>query len=113
MACLFCRMVTQEVPVSLLYEDDQVIVFPDIRPQAPVHFLVVPKHHISSVAQATEADEALLGHLFTVARHVASMQNIDGYKTLINVEEAGGQEIMHIHMHVLGGVPLSMPQPLS
>jgi len=110
-SCLFCRFASKELPVDILYEDDHVIVFPDIAPIAPVHLLVVPKIHIASVAQAADHQGAILGHLFLGARKAAAEKGLLGYKTVVNVEAQGGQEIMHVHMHVLGGTALTMPLP--
>lgn len=113
MDCIFCKIVAREIPATLLYEDELAVVFPDINPHAPTHFLVVPKEHIPSVARAEEVHEAQLGHLFTVARKVAREEGLEGYKVLFNVEKSGGQEVMHVHMHVLGGAELSMPKPVQ
>lgn len=110
--CIFCRIATGEIPKEFTYQDDKVIVFTTIQPEAPVHELIVPREHIRSIATAQDEHEELLGHLFSVARRIAPELGLEGYKTLINVEPAGGQEVMHIHMHLLGGTPLSMPAPL-
>lgn len=111
MSCLFCRIVGGEIPVEILYEDEAVLVFPDIAPLAPVHLLVVPKVHIDSVASAEDHQGPLLGQLFVGAKVAARTLGLAGYKTVVNVEREGGQEIMHVHMHLLGGTPLSMPSP--
>ena len=104
--CVFCKIVSGEIPKEFTYEDEHVVVFTTNQPEAPVHELIVPKEHIRSIAAAEDNHEQLLGHLFTVARKIAPDLGLEGYKTLINVERAGGQEVMHIHMHVMGGVPL-------
>lgn len=113
MPCLFCRIVGGEIPVEVIYEDDTLMIFPDIAPLAPVHLLVVPKVHIDSVARAEDHQGAILGQLFVGAKHAASSLGLSGYKTVVNVEKEGGQEIMHVHMHLLGGTTLSMPSPIQ
>jgi histidine triad (HIT) family protein len=106
-SCLFCNLIEQK-KLSLVYEDDQVVAFPDIEPKAPTHLLIVPKKHITSVAEANVEDEALLGHLFTVARQLAAEQGIteSGFRTIVNTGPDAGQTVFHIHMHVLGGKQL-------
>lgn len=103
-ACLFCDLIAAH-KLDLLYEDSQVVAFPDIEPKAPVHLLVVPKKHISSVAESQPEDEPLLGHLFTVAKQLANEKNIavGGFRTVVNTGSDAGQTVHHIHMHVLGG----------
>lgn len=106
-SCLFCSLINEK-KLNLVYEDDRVVAFPDIKPSAPTHILVVPKKHITSVATTTEEDEVILGRLFTAARLVAKEQGIteSGFRTIVNTGPDAGQEVMHIHMHVLGGKPL-------
>lgn len=104
--CLFCKVAADEVPVKKLYEDDQLVAFYDIAPQAPIHFLVVPKRHIPSAAALTEADGALLGHLFEVAAQLCRELGCgDGYRLVSNVGEAAGQTVKHLHFHVLANGP--------
>ena len=105
--CLFCKIAAGEIPSKKLYEDDQVVAFYDIAPQAKVHFLVIPKKHISSAAALTEADGALLGHVFAVIAKLAKEQGLDnGYRVISNVDEDAGQTVKHLHFHVLGGEKL-------
>ncbi len=103
--CLFCQIVNKILPSPLLYEDDICVVFRDIHPAAPVHLLIVPKRHIRSVNDLTGEDQAVLAHLFMVAKDMAKQEGVSksGYKLLFNVEKGGGQEIFHLHLHLIGG----------
>jgi histidine triad (HIT) family protein len=103
--CLFCKIVNREIPSEFLYEDDTYVVFKDINPAAPVHLLLVPKKHIRSINDITPVDKDLLAGLFLIAKDMAKEQGINesGYKLLFNVEKGGGQEIFHIHLHLIGG----------
>ena len=105
--CLFCMIAEGKIPSKKLYEDDQVVAFYDINPQAKVHFLVVPRKHISSAAALTEEDGALLGHIFAVIAKLAKEQGLEnGYRIISNVGEDAGQTVKHLHFHVLGGLPV-------
>ncbi|XP_034464047.1 histidine triad nucleotide-binding protein 1 [Hippoglossus hippoglossus] len=107
---IFGKIIRKEIPVKLLYEDEQCVAFPDISPQAPTHILVVPKKPIVQLAQAEETDAALLGHLLIVAKkcaHDAGLSN--GYRIVINDGCDGGQSVYHIHVHVLGGRTMKWP----
>lgn len=102
--CIFCRIAAHEVPAEVRSEDDEIIVFDDIRPKAPVHLLVVPKRHIASVAAFDHGDCALAGALVLAAARAATAAGIgDGYKLVFNVGRKGGQLIDHVHLHLLGG----------
>lgn len=102
--CLFCRIVRGEIPSTKVYEDEDVLAFKDIHPQAPVHFLVIPKRHIESLSATTEADAALLGRLLAAVPKIALEQGAkDGFRTIINTGRVGGQEVYHLHVHVVGG----------
>lgn len=102
--CLFCRIVRGEIPSQKVYEDEEVLAFKDIRPLAPVHFLVIPKRHIESLATSTEDDAALLGRLLALVPKIAREQGAaDGFRTIINTGRVGGQEVYHLHIHVIGG----------
>ncbi len=105
---LFTKIINQEIPADILYQDDRATAFRDIHPQAPTHILIIPNQPIPSVNDISEEDEALLGHLFVVARKLAWEEGIaeDGYRLLINCGRHGGQEVYHLHMHLLGGRPL-------
>ncbi len=110
MDCLFCKIVEGSVPANLLYQDDQAIAFADIHPQAPVHLLIIPRRHIVSLAHAVAEDTALLGHLHWIAAELARSQGLtSGYRTLMNIGEDGGQTVLHLHIHLLGGRPMSWP----
>lgn len=101
--CLFCRIAQGEIPADKIYEDDDVFVFNDIRPAAPVHFLIIPKQHIASLADASPADEPLLGKMLALAPKLAAAQGMSkGFKTAINTGKGGGQEVFHLHLHIMG-----------
>ncbi len=103
--CLFCKIINGEIQSRFLYEDDDLVVFKDINPAAPVHLLIVPKKHIRSMNDIQEDDRLIISKLFMVAKIMAKEQgvNLSGYKLLFNVEKGGGQEIFHIHLHLIGG----------
>ncbi len=101
--CLFCKIIAGDIPSTPIYEDDDVIVFNDIKPMAKVHFLIVPKLHIESLKSCDEAHQALLGKMLLLAPKLAEEQGLNGFKTLINTGREGGQEVFHIHVHVFGG----------
>ncbi len=105
---LFTKIINKEIPADILYQDDRATAFRDIHPQAPTHVLIVPNKPIPSVNDISEEDEAVLGHLFIVARKLAREEGIDedGYRLLINCGRHGGQEVYHLHMHLFGGRPL-------
>jgi len=105
---LFTKIIRGEIPADIVYQDDQITAFRDIAPQAPKHILIVPNKPIPGVNDVEENDEKLLGKLFTVARCLASEEGIsaDGYRLIINCGRDGGQEVPHLHMHLLGGRPL-------
>ncbi len=106
--CIFCRIIRGELSTEFVYQDDRVVAFRDIAPKAPVHILIVPRRHIPSLAHVTSDDEGVLGHMMVVARQVAEQEGVleSGFRTIINTGPDGGQEIYHIHMHLLGGRPL-------
>ena len=108
-SCLFCRIVRGELPVTLVGENEHAIAFRDINPQAPVHILVVPRRHVRSQAEATDAAE--LGAIGLLAAEVARQAGIEatGYRTVMNTGEHGGQSVLHLHMHLLGGRALGWP----
>jgi histidine triad (HIT) family protein len=101
--CIFCKIVNGSIPAKKIYEDDDVIAFNDINPSARVHFLIVPKLHIESLASCEDEHQVLLGKMLLLAPQIAKEQGLTGFKTLINTGKDGGQEVFHIHMHVLGG----------
>lgn len=99
--CIFCKIAVKEVPGQIEYEDEEFIVFPDIRPKAPVHLLVIPKKHIPTLQDVNESDTELLGRLLLTAQKVAREKQLKGYRLAMNVGKAGGQEIDHLHLHFL------------
>lgn len=103
--CLFCRIAGGQTDTRFLFENDRIVVFRDIRPYAPTHLLIVPKKHIRSINDITEADQGVLGEMLLVAKEMARQENVDasGYKLLVNVEKGGGQVIFHLHLHLVGG----------
>ncbi|MCQ4257500.1 histidine triad nucleotide-binding protein [Stutzerimonas stutzeri] len=111
MDCLFCKIVAGEIPAHKIYEDDQVIAFNDIAPQAPVHFLVIPRKHIATLNDLSEEDDqALAGHILFTAQRLAVEQGCqDGFRVVMNCNDLGGQTVYHIHMHVLGQRQLHWP----
>lgn len=110
MDCLFCKIVAGTIPSSAVYQDEKCYAFADIKPQAPVHFLVVPREHIPSLAHVNGEHKELLGHLLTTAAEIARSKGLsNGYRVVINAGEQGGQTVDHIHVHVLGGRYLSWP----
>ncbi len=108
MNCIFCMILTGKAPGEILFQDDQVTAFDDAHPITPVHVLVVPNRHISSLDEAEEADQALLGHLLLVGRQMASDKGIaaSGYRLVINTGRDAGQSVFHLHLHVIGGRPM-------
>lgn len=109
--CLFCRMITKEIPADFVYQDEDAIVIRDINPQAPTHLLVIPMEHLESLDEASKKHEPLLGHLLRVAARVANDEGLaeSGYRTAINTGAGAGQSVFHLHVHVLGGRPMNWP----
>lgn len=102
--CLFCKIIKGEIPSNKVYEDDKILAFKDINPIAPVHILIIPKKHISCAKDIKEEDESLIGKMFTVINIIADEFKLDkGYRIVNNCGEDGGQEVMHLHFHLLGG----------
>jgi histidine triad (HIT) family protein len=101
--CIFCKIVAGSVPSQKVYEDDELIVFNDIRPIAPVHMLIVPKQHVDSLAQCDQTHQGLLGRILLLAPKLAEEQGLKGFRTMINTGSEGGQEVFHLHVHVFGG----------
>jgi histidine triad (HIT) family protein len=109
--CLFCRIIRKEIPGRIVHENDSVIAFEDINPQAPVHLLVVPKKHIDSLINLSKADQELMGSLFLTINDLAKMSRLsrDGFRTVINTGPSGGQTVYHLHVHLLGGRQMTWP----
>ena len=107
---IFKRIIDKEIPANVVYEDDRCLAFRDVNPQAPVHFLVIPRKEITSLAEASDEDAPLLGHLLSTARKLAPQMGLMlGYRIVINCGPDGGQSVDHLHLHVLGGRPLKWP----
>lgn len=102
--CIFCKIIAGQIPSKKVYEDEELFAFHDIRPHAPVHFMIVPKLHIASLNEATAEHQALLGRILTLAPKLAREQGAaNGFRTVINTGVDGGQEVYHLHVHVMGG----------
>ena len=109
MDCLFCKIVKGDIPSTKVYEDDQILAFRDIAPQAPTHILVIPKAHIPSVDGITEENSAIVSHIFSVIPKIAAAENLTGgYRVVSNCGPDAGQTVFHLHFHILGGKPLSI-----
>ncbi len=105
--CIFCKIVRGEVPCRKVYEDDELFAFHDIHPAAPVHFMIIPKQHVVSLLEADDSHAALLGRMMTMAPRLAREQGLGtGFRTVINTGKGGGQEVPHLHIHIIGGGPL-------
>lgn len=111
MDCLFCKILNNEIPADVIYEDDKVIAFNDISPQAPTHALIIPRKHIATLNDIQPEECDLVGHMVMVAGKIAEQQGFaaDGYRTVFNCNSHGGQTVYHIHLHLLGGKPMGWP----
>ncbi len=110
MECIFCKIVNGDIPAKKVYEDDRFLAFRDINPQAPTHILIIPKKHIESLDMAEEEDRDLLGGLLLLAKEIARNQGLEkGYRLVINTGPDAGQEVLHLHVHLLGGRALTWP----
>lgn len=107
--CVFCKIINGEIPGASVYRDEQAYAFRDIAPAAPTHILIVPLKHIGSVNEMTEADEQIVGHLFTAAKKIAAQEGLaeNGYRLIVNTNAHAGQTVFHIHLHLLGGRQLT------
>ena len=108
---IFTKIINKEIPADIVYEDDLCLAFKDINPQAPVHLLIIPKKPIATINDIVEEDRALVGHLFFTASKIAKDLGFaeDGYRAVMNCNKNGGQEVYHIHLHLLAGKPLGWP----
>ena len=109
MDCVFCQIAAGKIPSEILYQDEEVIAFRDIQPQAPTHLLIIPKAHIPSLAHLTQAQFSLMGHMVAIANQLAKREGIleSGYRLVVNCGKQGGQLVPHLHLHLLGGRRLS------
>ena len=101
--CLFCKIISGQLPSAKLYEDNRVVAFKDVHPQAPFHALIVPRKHVATLDDFAPGDAPLVGHLLLTAKRLAAEEGLPGYRVAMNVQRAGGQVIFHAHLHVLGG----------
>lgn len=109
--CLFCKIINRDIPSRLVYEDEAVLAFEDIKPQAPVHILLIPKEHIASLDEVSEEHAALLGRLLVKARDIARAKGLErtGFRVVLNTGRDSGQEVFHVHFHILGGRKMTWP----
>jgi len=109
--CLFCRIIAREIPAAIVYEDDRVLAFNDIKPQAPTHVLVIPKRHIASLNDLADGDDRIVGEVIRRAAAIAQERGIaaSGYRAVFNTNADAGQQVFHIHLHLLGGRPMGWP----
>lgn len=109
--CIFCKIISGDIPSTNVYRDEQVTAFRDINPAAPIHILIVPNKHIDSVNMLIVDDEPLIGHLFTVAKELAAKEGIadNGYRLIVNTGHEAGQTVLHVHLHLLGGGSMKHP----
>jgi histidine triad (HIT) family protein len=109
-SCIFCRIASKEIPSGIVYEDAEIVAFRDLSPQAPTHVLVIPKRHVGSLAETSDAEGALLGALMLAAKKIAASLGLaGGYRVVTNSGPDGGQTVAHLHLHVLGGRPMAWP----
>lgn len=108
--CIFCKIIKKEIPSNIVYEDEEILAFRDINPVAPVHILVIPKKHIESLIELSKEDEALIGKIYTAINKIAIQEEIDkkGFRVVVNCGDDGGQEVKHLHFHIIGGKKLGI-----
>jgi histidine triad (HIT) family protein len=109
--CIFCKIINKEIPASIVFEDEKIIAFNDIKPQAPIHILLIPREHFASLNDIPEEKKNILSHLLLKARQIAQEKGIaeKGYRIVLNTEKDSGQEVFHIHLHLLGGRRMHWP----
>ena len=109
--CLFCRIVTKEIPAKIVFEDPHLLAFEDVNPQAPVHMLIIPKEHIEKVSDLTERNIEMVGRLILAAKNIADKRGIkeSGYRIVMNCNRDAGQAVFHLHLHLLGGRKFTWP----
>lgn len=109
--CIFCKIAAKEIPVTPIYEDEHIIAFPDIKPAAPVHVLVIPKKHIANLLEISSADVSLVGHIVATIPVIAEKVGVaqDGFRLVVNTKDNGGQTVHHLHWHILGGRFMTWP----
>lgn len=106
--CIFCKIIKKEIPSTIVYEDEDILAFRDIHPVAPVHILVIPKKHISSIMEIELEDQNVIGKIYTIIKQIAKQEEIaeKGFRVIVNCGENGGQEVPHLHFHLIGGKKL-------
>ena len=111
MDCIFCKIASKEIAATIVYEDDDILAFRDINPVAPSHILIIPKKHIPTINDLSPEDQSLLGKMILVAKQIAEEEGISksGYRLVLNCEKDGGQEVFHIHLHLIGGRKMTWP----
>jgi len=111
MNCIFCRIVNKEIPAEIVYEDELVLAFKDIAPQAPIHILIIPKKHYSTLLDMADDEKELIGHIFVIAKKIAKQKDIDGkgFRIVTNCNSDGGQTVFHVHFHLLAGRKMHWP----
>jgi len=111
MSCLFCKIISKEIPAKIVYEDEHALAFEDLNPQAPVHLLVIPKKHISTSLDIAPEDHELIGQMFHIANKLARENDVaeKGFRVVLNCNQEAGQTVFHIHLHLLGGRQLHWP----
>ncbi len=109
--CLFCKIVAGDIPAEIVYESESAIAFRDVNPQAPTHVLIIPRQHIATINDLDEGDEETVGHLYMAAKAIAAAEGLadDGYRVVMNCNEAAGQTVFHIHLHLMGGRTMGWP----
>lgn len=111
MDCLFCKLIKKDIPANIVFENEEMMAFHDIRPQAPKHLLIIPKKHIATIDETTDEDRLLLGNMILCAKKLAASEGLssDGYRLVYNINSGGGQEVYHLHLHLLGGRQMTWP----
>ena len=111
MDCIFCKIIQKKIPATITFEDPEVVVIKDIKPQAPFHFLILPKKHIPTINDAEDSDQPLLAHMIIIAKKIAAMNQLSdvGYRLVFNINQGGGQDVYHLHLHLLGGRQMTWP----
>jgi histidine triad (HIT) family protein len=111
MNCLFCKIIKQEIPATIVYEDDSILAFEDVNPQAPVHILVIPKKHIATALDLSTEDNELIGQMYQVANGIAKDMKVadKGFRLVMNCNRDAGQTVFHVHLHLLAGRPMTWP----
>jgi len=109
--CVFCKIVRRDINAKVEFEDNKILAFDDIRPQAPVHVVIIPKHHVERLSDVSDEHINLIGKLMLTAKKIAKEKNVEesGYRIVLNCNRDGGQEVFHLHLHLLGGRPLAWP----